>query len=175
MSGTCIYKPCNDLEWWDGEKCQFVYNGSGCDGDNVRRWYNLTGGITCDCEYGWARQTSQGECQQYSTQAWCPEGQLLQVKGQLDDRYAIHRYAIHNICDSNLTMSYVSNFQSRSDSRVSNVRPSVRPSVMLFQRVKIKRQIQASKSSVKTKRQNQASKSSVKIKRQIKSQNQASQ
>ena len=81
VSGTCIYKPCNDLEWWDGEKCQFVYNGSGCDGDNVRRWYNLTGGITCDCEYGWARQTSQGECHQYSTQAWCPEGQLLQVKG----------------------------------------------------------------------------------------------
>jgi len=78
LLGTCIYKPCNDLEWWDGEKCQFVYNGSGCDGDNVRRWYNLTGGITCDCEYGWARQTSQGECQQYSTQAWCPEGQLLQ-------------------------------------------------------------------------------------------------
>ena len=67
-------------------------------------------------------------------------------------------------------------FQSRSDSRVSVVRPFVRNTSLKASKItchqaskssiKIKRQNQASKSSVKIKHQNQASKSSVKIKHQ---------
>ena len=57
-------------------------------------------------------------------------------------------------------------FQSQSDSRVSVVRPFVRPSVRNAVSIHASRVIQASKSSIKIKRQNQASKSSVKIKRQ---------
>ena len=74
-------------------------------------------------------------------------------------------------------------FQSRSNSRVSNVSSYISSFVMLIQSVKIKRQKQASKSSVILKHQNQVSKSSVNIKHQnqaskssvkIKCQNQAS-
>jgi len=77
LLGTCIYKPCHELEWWDGERCRHMFMNS-CKGSNMRRWYNLTGGTTCDCEDGWARETSGGECHQFSTQAWCPDGKLLQ-------------------------------------------------------------------------------------------------
>lgn len=76
LLGTCIYKPCDEFHWWDGERCQHLLNI--CDGNNTRRWYNLTGGTFCGCEDGWARENGQGKCYQYSTQAWCPDDKLLQ-------------------------------------------------------------------------------------------------
>ena len=38
----------------------------------------VTGDVECVCEGGWMRNEETGECHQHSTQAWCPDGQLLQ-------------------------------------------------------------------------------------------------
>ena len=42
--------------------------------------YSLTGEVSCQCEDGWQRLGSGGQCHQHSTQAWYPQGQLLQVR-----------------------------------------------------------------------------------------------
>ena len=43
--------------------------------------YTMVGEVKCDCEIGWQRyDTDYGfDCYQQSTQAWCEEGELLQV------------------------------------------------------------------------------------------------
>ena len=38
----------------------------------------MTGELKCDCDDGWV--SHDGNCYQYSTQAWCPQGEILQVK-----------------------------------------------------------------------------------------------
>ena len=81
---------------WDGTQCidvgsiKYSYLGlissvhqanknSECGGKGERLRYSLTGEVSCQCEDGWQRQGSGGQCHQHSTQAWCPQGQLLQV------------------------------------------------------------------------------------------------
>ena len=61
----------------------------------MRWWTTLSGEMVCDCDRGehqtltqtfkdnnysgWVKHPETDSCHQLSTQAWCPEGQLLQV------------------------------------------------------------------------------------------------
>ena len=38
----------------------------------------MTGELKCECDDGWVLH--DGNCYQYSTQAWCSQGEILQVK-----------------------------------------------------------------------------------------------
>ena len=59
-----------------------------CDEHDMKRLrYSVTGDIVCDCMEGWERHEdgvgNNFTCHQHSTQAWCKEGDILQVKIQL--------------------------------------------------------------------------------------------
>ena len=42
--------------------------------------YSWTGEVSCQCEDGWQRLGSRVKGHQHSTQTWCSQGQLLQVR-----------------------------------------------------------------------------------------------
>ena len=97
--GKCVtnlgFEQCDAETVWNGTSCipvilstvrnlviQLVHfqakNTNDCQGAGKRLIETITGDIKCECEDGWV--SHDGNCYQYSTQAWCQEGEILQVQ-----------------------------------------------------------------------------------------------
>lgn len=94
LVGKCQRQPCGlNFEIWNGTACINI-NGGFCNKVGEERlWTTLTGELKCFCNKGWFRNQDTiwsgawdlGSCNQLSTQAWCPAGQLLQETENIKD------------------------------------------------------------------------------------------
>jgi len=86
LKGKCVsnlgFEQCDAEAVWNGTSCIPAKNTNDCQGAGKRLIETITGDIKCECEDGWV--SHDGNCYQYSTQAWCQAGEILQESDKCD-------------------------------------------------------------------------------------------